>query len=86
MTAVEYSSKFLRQLNKLSGPIQDLAQAREIVFKSNPFDPRLNTHKLHGKDRRHWAFWVTAKIRIKFLFLGAGQVLYLEIGLHDEVY
>lgn len=86
MVDVEYSSKFLRLLKKLPVAVQNLAQEKEEIFKRNHFDNRLGTHKLHGKDRKHWAYWITRKIRIKFLFLPNGNVLYLEIGLHDEIY
>jgi len=86
MVEIEYSSKFLRLLKKLPITIQNLAQEREEIFLANPFDSRLGTHKLHGKDRNHWAYWVMRKIRVKFLFLNNNQVLCLEIGTRDNVY
>lgn len=83
---IRTSPKFERQYKKLSLDIKLRAEAKEKIFVSDPFDPRLNTHKLHGKDREHWAFGVTRKIRIKFSFLGDNEVLYLEVGSHDDVY
>lgn len=80
---VEYSQKFLRQAAKLSASVIKKAQDKEAIFKNNSFDPRLGTHKLHGKDRELWAFWVDRSYRIKFVFLGNGIVLFLEIGTHD---
>lgn len=61
---VFYSPQFLRSFEKLSKDIQDLFRAKEIIFRNNPFDPRLKTHKLKGKDE--WAFLITYKIRIIF--------------------
>lgn len=80
------SPKFDRQYKKLSVAIKLKAEEQEKIFVINPFDSRLGTHKLHGKDREHWAYWITRKIRIKFVFLDGGEVLYLEIGSHDVVY
>ena len=85
MPSVDYSTRFLRQLRKQPLEIQNLADAKDHLFRLNPFDSRLGTHKLHGKDRENWAYWVTRKIRIKFVFI-SDQVLYLEIGSHNEVY
>jgi len=80
------SPKFDRQFKKLSLTTKLRAEEQEKIFVINPFDPRLGTHKLHGKDREHWAYWVTRKIRIKFIFSGANEIIYLEIGTHDQVY
>lgn len=77
--------KFDRQYRKLTVAIKLLAEEKEKIFVRSPFGSRLGTHKLHGKDRKHWAYWVDRKMRIKFIFLD-GAVLYLEIGSHDEVY
>lgn len=78
--------KFDRQYKKLPNTVKLQAEAKEKIFVVNPFDPRLDTHKLHGKDHEHWAYWITSKIRIKFVFLGNQRVLYLDIGTHDEIY
>ena len=60
--------------------------AKEKIFVANPFDPRLATHKLHGKDKDHWSYSIDRKYRIKFLFLDNDDILYLTIGTHNEVY
>lgn len=80
------SNSFDRQYKKLPQIIKNKAEKKEEIFIISPFDPRLETHKLHGKDRQHWSYSVDQKYRIKFLFLGNGSVLYLNIGTHDEVY
>ncbi len=84
---IEYGTKFLHSLHKLPIDIQQKAEMREEIFKVNAFDPRLNTHKLHGKDADKWAYSVDYEYRIKFVFLDDNDgVLYLDIGTHDEVY
>lgn len=80
---VEYSRKFLKQVTKLPIHIIDQAQNKEVLFRSNPFDSRLGTHKLHGKEKELWAFWINRSYRIKFVFLKNGDALFLEIGTHE---
>ena len=80
---IEVSSKFKRQYKKLSKRIKDAAKQKEFIFRNNPFDSRLDTHKLHGKEKEFWAFSIAGSYRIKFLFLNGDEVLFLEIGTHD---
>lgn len=75
-----YSSRFLRSFEKLPLKIQDEFRRREDIFRRNPFDPVLKTHKL--KDRRDWAFLVTYEIRVIFVF-GKGIFRFLNIGDHS---
>lgn len=83
MVVIRISSKFERQYKKLSGNIKYAAKAKENIFRTNPFDPRLDTHKLHGKDKEAWSFSITHSYRIKFNFLAKRGILFLEIGIHD---
>ena len=84
---IEYSPKFLRSLGKLPYAIQEKAETKEKIFRNDIFDPRLDTHKLHGKDQGRWAYSVDYEYRIKFIFLNDNRgVFYLDIGMHDEVY
>ena len=80
---VEYSRQFLKTLSRLPKEVVRKAQEKENVFKENPFDLSLKTHKLHGKEKDIWAFSVTWTYRIKFLFITGTEVLFLEIGTHD---
>ena len=41
--------KFIRQFKKLPPEIKKSAIAKEKIFRQNPFDPRLKTHKLQGE-------------------------------------
>ena len=83
ITEIRVSGKFEKQYRKLPDKIRKVAREKESIFRNNPFDPRLNTHKLHGKDREAWAFSITGFCRIKFIFLTSESVLFLEIGTHD---
>ena len=80
---IEYSKKFLRSLRKLTEKIIDQAEEKEKIFKDDLFHPVLKTHKLSGKDKECWAFWINYFYRIKFTFSDDGDVLFLDIGTHD---
>lgn len=78
--------RFNKHYAKLSRILKLKAEETERTFTKNPFDPRLDTHKLHGKDREYFAYSINYKYRIKFLFLENKDILYVDVGTHDEVY
>lgn len=80
------SALFLRRFKKLPREIQHRAVEKEKVFVSNPFDPRLDTHKLHGDRQEEWAYSIDYSYRVAFIFLGERKVLYTDVGTHDQLY
>ena len=80
---IYYSSKFEREYIKLSKEIKELAEEKEIIFKKNPFDSRLNTHKLHGRLKEYWAFSIDSQYRIIFEFVKKDKVWFHSIGDHS---
>ncbi|MEK7651578.1 MAG: type II toxin-antitoxin system mRNA interferase toxin, RelE/StbE family [Patescibacteria group bacterium] len=80
---VRTSSRFERHYKKLPTRVKEAAKEKEKIFRKDPFDSRLDTHKLHGKEREVWAFSIAKSYRIKFIFLREGTVLFLEAGTHD---
>ncbi|MCH8986950.1 type II toxin-antitoxin system mRNA interferase toxin, RelE/StbE family [Patescibacteria group bacterium] len=80
---IRTSPRFEKNYKKLPKRIKEQAKQKERVFRENPFDPRLKTHKLSGKEEGSWAFWINNSYRIKFIFLPSEEVLFLDIGTHD---
>ncbi len=80
---VAVTNRFAKSYRKLPRAIKEQAKRREVIFRANSFDARLDTHKLHGVDREVWAFSITHKYRIKFIFLTNDSVLFLDVGTHD---
>ena len=80
---IRISPKFEKQYLHLPERIKEKAKEKELIFRQNSYDPRLKTHKLSGKDKSCWAFWITKSYRIKFVFLPDGEVLFLEVVLHN---
>ena len=56
---------------------------KEKIFLKNPFDSRLDTHKLHGKYKEYWAFTVVGQYRIILAFSGKEVVDFINIGTHE---
>lgn len=80
---IRTSPQFEKQYKKLPKRIKELAKERELIFRANLFDPRLETHKLHGREKDIWSFSINRSYRIKFIFLGRNKVLFLEVGTHN---
>ena len=80
---IYYSSKFEKQYRKLPLSIKDVAEEKEAIFRSNPFDASLKTHKLHGKLCKYYSFSLNNKYRIIFDFDEDKNVRFHNIGTHD---
>ncbi len=80
---IYYSSKFAREYRKLPRTVKRRAEAAEKIFRSNPFDERLRTHKLAGRLKTFWSFSVTTRYRIIFEFQDGDVVWFHSIGDHS---
>lgn len=78
-----YLPKFAREYKKLPKEIQELSEKKEEIFRENPFDKKLKTHKLHGPIKNFWAFSVNHKYRIIFDFLNKNTARFYSVGDHD---
>ena len=78
-----YLPVFGRMYKKLPIEVRKKAQVREKLFRVNPFDRSLETHKLHGRLNGLWAFSIDNKNRIVFRFEGDDVVKFYFIGDHS---
>ncbi|MBI5638651.1 MAG: type II toxin-antitoxin system mRNA interferase toxin, RelE/StbE family [Nitrospinae bacterium] len=78
-----YSPLFARQYKSLNSSLKLIAEKKEIVFRANPFDARLKTHKLQGRLKDFWAFSLDRKNRIVFEFGEQGTVYFHSVGDHS---
>jgi mRNA-degrading endonuclease YafQ of YafQ-DinJ toxin-antitoxin module len=83
MLTLLYSSRFARKFKKLSRRLQEQVLEKESVFRHDPFDARLKTHKLHGELSDCWSFSIDYDVRIIFSFEEEGVVRMHTIGGHD---
>jgi mRNA-degrading endonuclease YafQ of YafQ-DinJ toxin-antitoxin module len=78
-----YAPKFLREYKKLPPKAQREAEKKEALFRTNPFDTRLVTHKLHGRLRDFWSFSIGFRYWAVFQF-GEGDIVYFySVGNHN---
>jgi len=79
-----YSSKFAREYRKLPKDVKALAEAQETIFRKDPYDARLKTHKLKGKFDGFLSFSIAYKYRIIFEFAKDRKTVYFHtVGDHD---
>ncbi len=78
---IAYSSRFIRSLGKLPIEIQQEFEERMNLFRLDPFDPKLSTHKLGGRLSGFWSFSVTHSHRVLFTFV-SGTAEFVDIGDH----
>ena len=77
--------RYRRSYKKLDPQLQRLADEHIALFRKDPFDPRLDTHSLHGKLKNQWSFSVDRRYRILFEFLDKQKkdVVFLDVGNHS---
>jgi proteic killer suppression protein len=80
---IYFTRDFRKQFAKLPLPIRILTEEKIEIFKRDPFDVRLKTHKLHGREKERRAFSVNQTYRVKFALLDNGEAVFVEIGTHD---
>ena len=80
---IEYPPKFIKQFKKLSKEAKESALRCEKLFRVNPFDLKLKTHKLHGTMKEYWAFSISYNYRIGFTFIDSDLIRFHAIGSHD---
>jgi addiction module RelE/StbE family toxin len=80
---IRYRNRFVKEYKKLPLIIKNTAKKKEIIFRKNPFDPRLKTHKLNGHLEGFLAFSVSSKYRVIFAFVEKNIIEFYSIGNHD---
>ncbi len=78
-----YSSKFAREYRKLPLRIKKIAERKEQIFRKDPFDPQLKTHKLKGSLKSFLSFSIDRKYRIIFEFINRSTVWFHSVGEHS---
>ena len=77
---------FWTHFYQLSDAQKDTARRAWKIFKENPFDPRLRTHKIHKLSalygRTIYAVDIEGDLRSTFYIEGS-WVVSVDIGMHD---
>ncbi len=59
---------------------------RIALFKSDPKNPTLKDHGLIGAKKELRAFSITGDIRLVYLPVSKEEVIFIDIGSHNQVY
>ncbi len=92
MRRIEYTKQFIRQYKKYRKKYPLLEREVEqtlLMLENDPFDPRLKTHKLHGKLSSTLSCICGFDCRILFEIekIDGDEVITIyKIGTHDEIY
>jgi mRNA-degrading endonuclease YafQ of YafQ-DinJ toxin-antitoxin module len=78
-----YSAKFARQYKKVPKEIKERAEKAEALFRENPFDPQLKTHRLSGPLDGFYAFSINHSYRIIFDLPHRDLARFYAVGDHS---
>lgn len=81
--AICYHPKFIKAFQALHPALQQRAVRVEKQFRTNPLHPSLRLHQLKGRLDGLWSISVTMGVRIIFLRMDNGDIVFLSIGKHD---
>ena len=80
------TERFWQSFYELSSHQKDSTRRAWQIFKENPFDPRLRTHKIHRLSARYgqiiYAVDLEGGLRAVF-FIKDDYVVTVDIGTHD---
>ena len=80
---IQYTSKFKRRFKKLPKDIQHKAIKREKLFRKNPLNTKLRTHKLKEKLKNYHSFSIDTPYRIVFSLEVQKTVTFIDVGNHS---
>lgn len=86
---IRLHSKFVKNYHRRIGSNKNLViqvEERIEVFKNNPNDPILKNHILKGSKNRYKSFSITGDIRIIYEQISSDEVVFLDIGSHNQIY
>lgn len=86
---ISFSSSFKRSLKKRiknKPGLEKKIWTKIKIFIDNPFEPSLKTHRLSGKIKNCWSFSIEYDVRVIFFFTEKEDIVFIDIGSHEEVY
>lgn len=82
----EATEEFWRAFYALSSTQKGSVRRAWVIFKANPFDPRLGTHKIQRLSARYrttvYSVVIEADLRVVFMIRG-DTIFTLDLGTHD---
>jgi addiction module RelE/StbE family toxin len=78
-----YSAQFIKDYKRLDNKTKEKAEQKEEIFRENPFNAILKTHKLNGRLNDLWSFSIDYDCRIIFEFQSEKIIVFHAIGGHS---
>ena len=89
MTTINLSSQFRNALKKLARKKPEIVVIvieKILLFNSSINHPSLKLHKLSGDLKHLWSVSIEYDVRMVFRYTNDGNILFVDIGSHDQVY
>ncbi len=86
---VAFDPAFIRAFKRRIGSVPNRKKKfyeRLEMFRIDPFNPRLKTHKLMGNLEGLLSFSVDYDVRVIFFLQDEEHAVFVDIGTHDDVY
>ena len=80
---VLFTPNFIRDYKKLPHSLQEEVKEKIELFKMDPKHPLLKSHKLSGKLKGTFSFWVNYRYRVVFVYDSKNTAALLGVGDHD---
>ncbi|MDO8408422.1 MAG: type II toxin-antitoxin system RelE/ParE family toxin [bacterium] len=83
---VLYSKRFRKNYKKLRLALRQKFKDRRNLFLTDPFNPLLDNHPLHGKYDGCRSINITGDYRAIYYYETENTVRFIAIGTHPELY
>ena len=86
---IKFDSRYIKSYRKRirnNIKIRVKVANRIKLFVENPRNPIIKDHQLTGDKKEFRAFWITGDIRIVYFPISKNEVLFIDIGTHNQVY
>ena len=83
MLEINFLPCFIKAYNNLEIDLKEEIKEKISLFKNIKNHKLLKVHKLHGKYKDRYSFYVNYQTRIVFKFLTKKEVVLLDVGDHD---
>lgn len=83
MIEIYFTKNFLKQSKLLPRDLQIEVSEKVESFKDKSNHNSLNVHKLHGRFKEKYSFYINYKIRVVFMWINKNEVALLVVGDHD---
>lgn len=77
---------YIKNTKRTDVPLSKKIKKQLLLFSSNPKHPSLRLHKLTGELNDMWSISIDKSIRMIYSLIKEGDVYFVDIGTHEEVY